>query len=140
MIARRTGISLFLCAVLCTPLLFLGQSSSQQPPPKPAPTAPTVDDFGQIHKDVLTPKNDDAAEAGRFTDEVSKSLPAGANANQVLPHKTLVDDYILGRIERDGIPHSGLSTDEEFLRRVYLDATGMLPSSDAVRKFIDNTD
>ena len=27
-----------------------------------------------------------------------------------------------------------------FASRVYLDATGMLPSSDAVRKFIDNTD
>jgi len=137
MIAKRIRISLFLCILLCSPLLFMAQNPQPQQPPKPAPT---VDDFGEIHKDVLAPKTDAAKEAGRFTDEMAKALPGGTSGNGILPHQNFVDDYILGRIERDRIPHSGLSTDEEFLRRVYLDATGMLPSSDAVRKFVADKD
>ena len=75
MIAKRKGVFLVVLALLCMPLLYFAQSPSPQQPAKPAPT---VDDFGQVHKDVLTPKSDGAAEAGRFTDEVVKSLPAGS--------------------------------------------------------------
>jgi hypothetical protein len=117
--------------------LYLAQTPQQ---PKTSQPAPTIDDFGQIHKDALSPKTDTASEAGRFTDEIAKSLPGGANGNEVLPHKNFIDDYILGRIERDRIPHAGLSTDEEFLRRVYLDATGMLPAAEEVRKFTADKD
>ena len=43
-------------------------------------------------------------------------------------------------MEHDGIPHAGLSTDAEFLRRVHLDLTGRLPEPAAVRKFLADTD
>jgi hypothetical protein len=39
---------------------------------------------------------------------------------------------------KDGVPHAGLANDREFLRRVYLDLTGRIPSSDQVREFIAN--
>src|SRR5207249_2013183 len=57
-----------------------------------------------------------------------------------LPRKNFIDEFILGRIERDGIPRAGLSSDEEFLRRATLDATGLLPAADQVRAFIANKD
>ena len=41
--------------------------------------------------------------------------------------------FVFERIEKDGIPHAGLSTDEEFVRRAYMDAIGLPPSADEVR-------
>ena len=50
------------------------------------------------------------------------------------------DEHIFGRIERDNIPHAPLASDEEFLRRTYLDLTGLLPTLDQVRTFLTDTD
>ncbi|MBI4474496.1 MAG: DUF1553 domain-containing protein [Acidobacteria bacterium] len=54
--------------------------------------------------------------------------------------KNIVDEHIFGRMERDGIPHAAVSTDSEFIRRVYLDAIGQLPGPEAVRAFLGDTD
>ena len=43
-------------------------------------------------------------------------------------------------MERDNIPHAQLSSDEEFLRRVFLDLTGRLPEPDRVRSFVEESD
>jgi Protein of unknown function (DUF1549)/Protein of unknown function (DUF1553) len=56
-----------------------------------------------------------------------------------LPRKNLIDDYVFGRMERDGIRPAPLSTDEEFLRRLYLDLTGRIPSPEQVRSFLADT-
>ena len=76
-------------------------------------------------------KNHPASSAGQrqaldqLTQSVSSRLPAGP----VIPvkRKNYIDDYILGKMEQDHIPHAGLSADTEFLRRVTLDLTGRLP-------------
>jgi hypothetical protein len=57
-----------------------------------------------------------------------------------LPHRNFIDDYILSKIDKDHVPHAGLSSDPEFLRRVTLDLTGRLPEPDDVKKFLVNTD
>ena len=43
-------------------------------------------------------------------------------------------------MERDKIPHAPIAGDEEFLRRAYLDATGLLPTPDQVRAFLNDKD
>ena len=43
-------------------------------------------------------------------------------------------------MKKDGIPPAGLTTDEEFLRRIYLDLTGRLPEVEAIRKFLSDKD
>jgi len=43
-------------------------------------------------------------------------------------------------MDRDQIPHAPLAGDEEFLRRAYLDATGLLPTPDQVRSFVADRD
>ncbi len=127
-------------AVLISVLLGLvaslfGQSTiSQQKTTRPAPSA-RMDQFENAHKGMLSTQPDPANEAARLTEAVAKALPAGQSSATPIPRRNLIDEYIFGRIERDRIPHAGLSTDEEFIRRAYLDATGLLPTPQAVREF-----
>lgn len=51
------------------------------------------------------------------------------------PSHNFVDGPIGKALQRMGLPASALSTDAEFLRRVYLDVTGCLPSSEEARDF-----
>ncbi len=53
-----------------------------------------------------------------------------------VPRKNLIDEHIFGKMARDGVPHAPLASDSEFLRRVYLDLTGRLPTVDQARKFL----
>lgn len=54
--------------------------------------------------------------------------------------KNFIDEYIFGKMKQDGVPPAPQSSDAEFLRRVTLDVTGRLPSPEAVRKFLADTD
>jgi len=55
-----------------------------------------------------------------------------------MPRNNFIDDYIFGRMERDGIRPAPISDDSEFLRRIDLDLMGRIPSADRVRSFIDD--
>ena len=50
--------------------------------------------------------------------------------------ENFVDDLILEKLERLRIRPSNLSTDEEFVRRVYLDLIGTLPTAEEARGFL----
>ncbi len=51
-----------------------------------------------------------------------------------------IDDLVFAKLKRLNIVPSALSSDEEFLRRVYLDATGMLPTLEETKAFLDSKD
>jgi len=57
-----------------------------------------------------------------------------------VPIRNFIDEFIFEKIKKDGIPHAGLSTDEEFIRRVHLDLTGRLPEPEVIRKFVADKD
>ncbi|HWB84120.1 MAG TPA: DUF1549 domain-containing protein [Bryobacteraceae bacterium] len=59
--------------------------------------------------------------------------------SQPVPIRNLIDRYVFGKLAADKIPHAGLSGDEEFLRRIYLDLTGRLPEPSDIRKFLADT-
>ena len=46
-----------------------------------------------------------------------------------------VDEFVFARLRQLGIPPSDLCTDAEFVRRVFLDVIGTLPTPDEVRAF-----
>lgn len=70
-----------------------------------------------------------AAESrGRF------AVPASS-----IPRKNFIDDYIFGKLEALGVPSAPLSTDDEFIRRVYLDLTGRVPTAGQVRAFLSDS-
>ena len=57
----------------------------------------------------------------------------------VKPHNR-IDELVLAKLKKLGIPPSDVCLDEHFLRRVYLDAIGTLPTPDEVRAFLADRD
>jgi len=124
-------------------LLIFGTSLScslfaqTTPAPVPAEKAKKTEQMIEdAHRGIFQPKPNAASEAGRVTNQVTKGLAGGVAVR--IARKNLVDEQIFGRMERDRIPHAAMSTDEEFVRRVYMDATGQLPAAEVVRQFLNN--
>jgi hypothetical protein len=114
-------------------VFFVASVSAQQ---TPAPK--TADDFDKAHQGVFGTQPDKAAEASRLTATFA-GQDSGV-ASQEVPIKNYIDEYIFGRMQRDKVPHAPLASDNEFVRRVYLDATGLLPTPAQVREFVANKD
>jgi hypothetical protein len=57
-----------------------------------------------------------------------------------VPANNRIDELVFARLKTLGIPPSELSSDVVFLRRVYLDAIGTLPTPDEVRSFVADKD
>ncbi|MBI3697347.1 MAG: DUF1553 domain-containing protein [Acidobacteria bacterium] len=62
-----------------------------------------------------------------------KNYPEAARNN-------FVDELVYSKLRRLNIVPSPLSSDEEFLRRVYLDTVGVLPTLEETRQFLDSAD
>jgi hypothetical protein len=56
------------------------------------------------------------------------------------PSNNDVDRFVFGKLRMLNILPSDLCTDQEFVRRVYLDVCGILPTADQTRAFLSSTD
>jgi hypothetical protein len=78
-------------------------------------------------------------EISRITEQLAEKMPSQAKAlvraNEI-PRKNYIDEILFGKMQYDNIPSAPLSTDNEFIRRVYLDLTGRIPTPDAVNAFL----
>jgi hypothetical protein len=75
----------------------------------------------------------------QLTTGVASRLPRMEQPGAV-ERRNYIDDFIFGKMSRDGVPHAPLSTDSEFLRRVSLDLVGRLPGPAEVRSFLADPD
>lgn len=102
--------------------------------PTPQPTSATHDKIEAAHSGMRQSTADAARDAARLTDAIAK--PARVVKSKPVPRRNFIDRIIFDRIKNDRIPHAGLATDEEFVRRVYMDAIGLPPTADEVRRFL----
>src|SRR6266850_5782383 len=112
---------------------FAADSPKQQTKP-PADTSNMSSD---VHAPLFQgPKSLDA---GAATERLAGSLPRAAAKSEPVPHRNFIDDRIFGKMEKDGVPHAPLATDQEFFRRVTLDLTGRIPVAADLREFLADT-
>src|SRR5512138_3518473 len=97
----------------------------------------TTDPFEDAHQGVFQNQKDRAVEAGRSTAAFQQ---AGTVLSGNVPRRNFIDEQIFGRMDRDRVPHAGLAGDEEFIRRAYIDSTGLLPPADKIREFVASKD
>ena len=57
-----------------------------------------------------------------------------------VPRNNLIDELVFAKLKRVNIIPSALSSDSEFLRRVYLDNVGLLPTVEESARFLESAD
>jgi hypothetical protein len=135
---KRGNLILMITLLFLLSLVVFARLPQGNPSQQPQPQA-DQDRIEAAHGKLLSGE-DKAKEASRLTEAVAPVLGSAAASTGPMPRKNFVDEHIFGRIERDKIPHAPLAGDEEFIRRAYLDATGLLPTPEKVRSFLSDTD
>lgn len=62
-----------------------------------------------------------------------------ADAFTAFQPRNFIDERVIEKLRELNIPPSGTCTDDEFIRRAFLDTIGVLPSADEVRAFLADT-
>lgn len=99
----------------------------------------TVDDFGRVKMNG----SGEAPVTVYYLSRVSFARLSVPFPNEIDPkvfsqalRHNYVDDLVLKKLQALHIPPSRQTTDSEFIRRVYLDAAGILPAPEEVEKFL----
>lgn len=82
----------------------------------------------------------------RSTETVSQAIVSAIDEQtelalippQDVPRKNFIDNIIFDRMAHDNILSAPLASDEEFIRRVYLDLTGRIPAAQDVTSFLSD--
>ena len=83
------------------------------------------------------------AEVSRETEQVSLIAELNPDVKltnpQDIPRKNFIDTILFDKMAKDSVMSAPLCTDEEFVRRAYLDLTARIPASDVVINFLQDT-
>ena len=75
----------------------------------------------------------------RFTPEAAGDGSMTLIAPQNIPRKNYIDTILFDKMGADSIQSAPICTDEEFIRRAYLDLTGRIPAASDVTTFLSST-
>jgi len=118
----------------------------------PRRTASPVEQVGAIADDCSYVKSPDdfrdvVVRHRNAVSQLTESVASNFNLESVqlippqdIPRKNIVDQLIFGKMQSAGIQSAPVSTDEEFIRRIYLDLTGRIPSAQDVERFLKDRD
>jgi hypothetical protein len=67
----------------------------------------------------------------------SRPIPAAGLRLDALALSRLIDQHVLSRLDAEGLKPSPTADNAEFLRRAYLDLTGVIPPAEKVVEFLD---
>ncbi len=93
-------------------------------------------EFGQTGEVAILCRYLDEMQAVRITFLDTKKDFAWSNP----PENNFVDKHVFAKLKLLGILPSDLCTDQEFVRRAYLDLCGILPKPEEVKAFLASTD
>src|SRR3954447_11219589 len=79
---------------------------------KPREESMRSDRFADAHAPLFAPPKSN--DVGRLTEKVAGSLPKSSAPPLDLRAGGFIDGLVLGKMQRDGVPHAPLSTDYEF--------------------------
>ncbi len=72
--------------------------------------------------------------ADSVTSRTAQLRPAEMLSEPVT-RRNFIDEAIFSKMERDGVPHAGLASDGEFMRRAYLDLIGRIPTLEEIQAY-----
>jgi hypothetical protein len=70
----------------------------------------------------------------------SASIPLGAPVNNLPAAKNFIDEFVFANLKQIGVPPSPICDDATFLRRVFIDIAGHLPSVEEANAFFASKD
>ena len=103
----------------------------------------TVDEMGLVK---VTGSGEGAVVAWYLAQNATASVtvpfdsPLPAETFRDAPRANFIDDLVLDKLQGLNIPPSPRSDDSEFLRRIYLDTIGVLPTVDEANSFLADPD
>ncbi len=103
----------------------------------------SVDDGGQIKTNghgeaAITVWFSNQVAVSRITIPLDNNVPDEVFAKS--PNRNLIDENVITKLKALRIPPSPQATDREFLRRIYLDMLGVIPTPDEQRTFLADGD
>ena len=122
----------WLAAAVIAPTMLLG--AEKQSCPMAASTLRLTSSLAPVYRQLSV-----TAEAVAPSGRRRVVSPPSAGPVTFPPKVNFIDDEIFGKMQQDGIAPAPLSSDTEFLRRVTLDLTGQIPTTDAVKAFLADT-
>ncbi len=102
----------------------------------------TVDEAGKVKlighgETAVTAQYQSAVAFTRVTNAFPNKIAPEVFANS--PKLNFVDEMVLKKLQSLNIAPSGQANDNEFIRRAFLDAAGILPSAQEVNDFLNDT-
>ena len=79
-----------------------------------------------------------AAEAKKVEEPKKVAVVRPTGKQDAVAAAKMIDRHIDARLQKDNLPPSAPATDADFLRRVYLDITGVIPSYEKAKAFLDD--
>lgn len=79
----------------------------------------------------------------RFQGQVSvfrAVIPMGVPVTTVPPARNFIDQHVFGKLRQLGIPPSALCDDSAFVRRVFIDVAGRVPTAAEAQQFVQDKD